>query len=158
MHEYKNTYAYEYYSELGFRIFRLCDTHARCLSKSVLSSIYLKMNNSKAKISKDFIPDNLYFFTSNLDLSSFNNNVRFSAEKISFMNKKNICSFRINKDSINYLKVYDYKWNNIQKILGYYNTINDYMICIYQTTNNIKYFSLKNNKGIYILNSIPYNI
>ena len=158
MNEYRNAFAYEYSGELGFRMYRVNDTHARCLTKSVLSGIYLKTSSNKAKITKDYIPDNLYSFTSDLDLISFSNNVRFSAEKTTFMNNDNAYSFRINKISNNYLKVYDYKENHIIKILGYYNNENDYMQCVYQTEDKIKYFSLQNNKGIFQVGSNSHNI
>ena len=102
--------------ELGFRLYKINDTNARCLTKSFLAGIYLKMNNGKPTIYREYINSNLYSFKADLDLTSYSNSVRFTAEKDNFMNKNNIYSFQINKESsTNYFKLYDYKENNIKR-------------------------------------------
>ena len=155
MNELQESYGYVESGELGFRLYKINDTYARCLTKSVLAGVYLKIKSSKISVNKDFVSSNIYAFTADLDLTSYSNSTRFNAEKVSFMNKNNIYSFTINKEtSANSFKLYDYKENKIKKILGYYNKINDYMIFIYQTENNIKYFALQNNQKIYNIQSI----
>ena len=150
MNEFQETYGYAESGELGFRLYKINDTYARCLTKTTLTGVYLKMKSSKPSIQKDFISAYIYNITADLDLTSYSNSLRFNAEKVNFMNKNNIYSFKINKEtSPNSFKLYDYKENTIKKLLGYYNKTNDYMICIYQTENKIKYFTLKNNQNIY---------
>ena len=134
--------------ELGFRLYKINDTNARCLTKSFLAAIYLKMNNGKPTIYREYINSNLYSFKADLDLTSYSNSVRFKAEKDNFMNKNNIYSFQINKESsTNYFKLYDYKENNIKKLLGYYNKTNENIIFLYQTLTHIKYFTFINNNS-----------
>ena len=150
MTEYQVTYGYAENGELGFRLYKINDTNARCLTKSALPGVYLKMKNGKPSIYREYVSNNIYSFTADMDLTSYSNAVRFTAEKVNFMNKNDIYSFRINKEtSSNFFKLYDYKENNIKNLLGYYNQDNDYMICIYQTDNKIKYFILQNNQNIY---------
>ena len=135
----------------GFKIYKLNDTHARCLSKKVLVDIYLtKRTDNKVYINGEFITDEFHSFTADLDLFNYNNGLRFTAEKTSFMNINNIYAFRINKETVdNYYTAYDYKETNIVKFIGYYDKNNDYILFLYQTGSNIKYFTLKDNEDLY---------
>ena len=147
MNELKQTWSE---NEFDFRIYKVNDTYLRCLTNETLTGICLKTDNRKVIIEKVLVNDNLYSLSADLDLTSYSNNLRFSAKKVDFMNKNNVYYFQIKKEtSNNYLKLYDYKENKIKKILGYYNTINDYIILVYQTQDKIKYFTLQNNEDIY---------
>ena len=116
MNELQATYGIFESGELGFRLYKINDTCARCLTKTVLTSVYLKMKNSKPSVNKDYVSSNIYNNTSDLDLNSYSNNVRFNVEKVNFMNKNNVYSFKINKEtSTNSFKLYDYKENNIKR-------------------------------------------
>jgi hypothetical protein len=159
MNEFQPTYSLDSYGQLGFRMYRINNTHARCLANNTFTAMYLIYNGAgKAAIAKERTSNYVYSMSAEMDLTSFSNNIIFFAKKVNFMNKDNIYSFRINRDSKNYLKIYDYKENSIQKLLGYYNSENDYMICIYQTGDKIKYFSMQNNQVIYNLGSKSANI
>ena len=159
MNEFQLTYSLDSDGQLGFRMYRINNTHARCLANNTFTAMYLIYDGTgKAKIAKERTSNNLYTLNAEMDLTSFSNNIIFFAKKVNFMNKNNVYSFRINRDSKNYLKIYDYKENSIQKLLGYYNSENDYMICIYQTGDKIKYFSMQNNQVIYNLGSKSANI
>ena len=99
-------------SELsGFKIYKLNDTHARCLTKNTLVDIYLtKKSDNKVYINGEFINDEFHSFTADLDLFNYNNGLRFTAKKTTFMNISNIYAFGINKEtSNNYYTAYDYK-------------------------------------------------
>ena len=135
----------------GFKIYKLNDTHARCLSKKNLVDIYLtKRSDNKVYINGEFIIDEFHSFTADLDLFNYNNGLRFTAKKTAFMNINNIYAFRINKETANnYYTAYDYKETNIIKFIGYYDKDNDYILFLYQTASNIKYFTLKNNEDLY---------
>ena len=150
MNEFQVGWAYE---DSGFRIYKVNDTYARCLSKRFLTDITLITKSNKAKVNKIFVTSNLYSFTADLDLFSYSYSLRFTAEKTSFMNSNDIYSFRINKEtSSNYFILYDYKEKKISNILGYYDEANDYIIFLYKTPNSIKYFTLRNNGGIFNIN------
>jgi len=163
--EFRTNYAYD---ESGFRIYKVNDTYARCLNRNFLTGIILKKNNNgKNEITKVFESSNIYKFSADSNLFSYSNKLRFTAEKVNFMNKNDIYYFQINKEtSSNYLMLYDYKESEITKILGYYNVNNDYIILVYQTINQIedistkyiKYFTLKNNNAIYNIGNLFYNI
>ena len=121
-------------------------------------SLNLKSNGVN-KIAKDKTNNNLYDFTANVDLFDYSNNLVFSSINTNFMNNNDIISFRINKEiSSNYFKLYDYNENNIKKILCYYDEENDYILFIYQSPSNIKYFTLKDNRIIYNIDSISDTI
>ena len=127
--EFQTNYAYD---ESGFRIYKVNDTYARCLNRNFLTGIILKKNNNGInKITKVYESSNLYKFSADSNLFSYPNSLRFTAEKVNFMNKNDIYYFQINKEtSSNYLMLYDYKESEITKILGYYNVNNDYIILV----------------------------
>ena len=139
----------------GFKIYKLNDTHARCLSKHNLTDISLiKQNTNEIKINGVYVNDDFHSFKADLDLFSYNQGLRFIVQKTSFMNLNNIYSFRINKENANnYYTAYDYKETDITKIMGYYDVNDDYIILFYQTPRNIKYFTITNSERIYNFNS-----
>ena len=141
---------YYFLENSGFKIYKLNETHARCLMKKAVFDISISKKTTGYKIVKAKTNPNLYAFTANVDLFDYNNNFVFSAINTNFMNNENIISFRINKEtSSNYFKLYNYKENDIRKILCYYKEENDYFLFLYQTPTNIKYFTLKDNHNIY---------
>ena len=143
--------------DLGFRIYKENDTYARCMTSNSLVEIYLSITDSVVKISKSLLPDNLYKLNAEIDLISYNNKLRFSVEKTSFMGKNNIYSFQINFNYYsNYFKLYDYQEKIISKILGYYNQDKNKIICLFQTDNVIKYFIMDFKSDIFELESSLY--
>ena len=131
------------YNDLGFRIFKENETFTRCMTSNALVEIYLKKENSKINANNPKkLPTILYNLDAEIDLIYYNNKFRFSVKKKSFMGKDNVYTFQINHNyDTNYFLLYDYQDTSIKKILGYYNQTVNKIICLYQTNNNIKYFT-----------------
>ena len=148
MYEYFIQYMNE---DLGFKIFRENSTFARCLTANYLIEIYLTITDSHIEIKENnFLPEVLQFFDAEIELFHYNNKFRFLAKKKIFMAKKNIYSFQLNQNYYsNYFILYNYQEKIINKILGYYNEVNNKIIFIYQTDNGIKYFIIDNKIDIY---------
>ena len=55
--------------------------------------------------------------------------------------------------------LYDYHENNIKKMIGYYNQVENKIICLYQTSNNLKYFAFDYKRKIFTFDyhSSDYN-
>ena len=156
----KESQIYHFIGNSGFKIYKLNKTQARCLMKNAVFDISLSLkSNGVNKIAKDETNPNLYDFNVNVDLFDYSNNLVFSTINTNFMNNNDIISFTINKEiSNNYFKLYNYKENNIKKILCYYDEENYYILFIYQSPSNIKYFTLKDNRIIYNIDSISDTI
>ena len=88
-------------------------------------------------------------FQSKNDLYFYNNKFLFSSTGTSryvFIKKEN---------SVNYFKFKDHS-NNITKMIGFYNEINDSLLSIYEYNNNkVSYFILENITVLYELKSNP---
>ena len=133
---------------LGFRLHKINSTHARCVMKKVVYDLFLRIKVDLTFEKKSFKPLNLNNkFDTNLDLFYYNNKLLFTSEKIS-----NKYYFGIyNESSINYLKIFDFRENNIISIRGYYDETNtkNNILCVYKTPTNIKYFTLTNQGAIF---------
>ena len=134
----------------GFRIYKIDDYNAICLSKKTVRDIHLEYVEGILTIISIESSKNLSTISSSPDLFDYNNNFVFYAED------KNPYYFRLNKkSSANYFMLYDYYEKNglstIKKLIGYYDEINDYILVVFQNnqTNYIKYFTLQNNANIY---------
>ena len=139
----------------GFRIYRLNNNKARCVMKKQIKDISLKNESGKIKIKENDVKSNIKEPTANLDLFDYNNGLVFFAEKINFSNINEIYYLRINNETSKiYFKLFNYKENNIIKILGYYNKTNENIIFLYQTLTHIKYFSFINNPYIQSINKM----
>ena len=138
---------------LGFRIYKENSTYARVATGASLTEIYL---DSDQKIQITSFSTSSYNLSADIDLISYSNTFQFtfSAEKNSFMGKKDIYRFQINQKFYkNYFKVYNYQENVVKKILGYSSEDDNKIIFIYQTGTGIKYFTLDNIIDIYALES-----
>ena len=147
-------------NDLGFRIFKENDTYSRCMTSNSLVEIYLTTTDSITKISKTYLPNILYKFDADMDLFSYNNKFRFSAKKTAFMGIDNIFYFQINFNYYpNYFMLYNYQEKNIKKLLGYYNQEGNKIFCLYQTSNNLKYFVFDYKRQIFTFDyySSDYN-
>ena len=140
--------------DLGLRIYKENDTYARCMTSNALVEIHLITTDSITKINKSNLPTILYSFNADIDLISYNNKFRFTAKKTTFMKKENIYCFQINLNYYtNYFKLYNYKENNIKKIFGYFNQDSNKILLLFQTNNNIKYFTFNYIRAIFIFDS-----
>ena len=145
--------------ELGFRMYRINDTFARCMTgiSLVELSLYKEVDidgESIIKYEKTSLPSIFESFNADVDLTSYNNKFIFTAGKTSFMKNDNTYFFQINQnDYSNYFKLYNYKDDNVFRILGYYNEAVDKIIFLYQTDNSIKYFIIDNIIDIYTFGS-----
>ena len=122
--------------------------------KKQIKDVSLTENGNKIVISSSE-PKYINKLSANLDLFDYNNGLVFYPEKINYTDINQIYYFRINNDSSKlYFKLFNYKENNIKKILGYYNKSSENVIFLYQTLTDIKYFvfSNKQNKNIYDIN------
>ena len=138
---------------LGFRIYKENSTYARVATGASLTEIYL---DADQKIQITSFSTSSYNLSADIDLISYSNTFQFtfSAEKNSFMGKKDIYRFQINQKFYkNYFKVYNYQENVVKKILGYSSEDDNKIIFIYQTGTGIKYFTLDNIIDIYALES-----
>ena len=144
-------------NELGLRIYKENDTYARCMTSNSLVEIHLSKTDSVTKISKSNLPTILYSFNAEIDLISYNNKFRFTAKKTTFMKKENIYCFQINLNYYpNYFKLYNYKENNIKKILGYFNQDSNKILYLFQTSDNIKYLTINYMSAVFSMDTSMY--
>ena len=134
---------------LGFKLYKLNNTHARCVMRKAVYDLYLIIYNDLTfkKISSQ--PLNQSRIDSELNLLYYNNKFLFTSKKIS-----NKYYFGINYEySINYFKLFDYRETSILSIRGYYDEtkIKNNTLFVYKTPNNIKYFTLTNQDDIFDL-------
>jgi len=133
----------------GFKLFKMNDTYVRVFTKKSISIIYL---SSSIQIS--YFKGDIYSINSKPDLFEYNNGFIFFIGVGNFSNHNNICYFKIVKESSkNYYQIYDYREENIIKLLCYYDQSKDYIICLYQTLNDIKYFTMYNSARLYEIKS-----
>jgi len=130
----------------GFKLRKINDTYVRGVTKKAIVQIYLE----KSKMQITNYNGGIYDIKSNPDLFDYNNGFIFFIGTTNFSNHKNIYYFKIAKETYkNYYEIYDYKDENIQKLLCYYGKSKDYIICLYQYLNDIKYFIMYNTKKLY---------
>ena len=135
------------------KIVKINETYILAIFKKNSYYLFLVEDNNeillyRSKYSKNNI------FSGNEDLFDYNNGLFFSSEKTSFSNKNDIYCFKIDKGSSNnYFKLYDYRENYIIKIIGYYEKLKDFIILFYQTSTNIKYFTMFNSQKIFELST-----
>ena len=138
----------------GFKIYKLNDYKARCVMKKQIKDASLKQDGNKILIDGSETKSTIKEPSADLDLFDYNNGLVFYAEKINYTDINQIYYFRINNETSKiYFKLFNYKENNIQKLLGYYNKTSEYVILLYQSLDYIKYFVFCNNQNIYNLNS-----
>jgi hypothetical protein len=133
----------------GFKLFKMNDTYVRILTKKSIVNVCLS-----SSIQANSFKGDIYNINSTPDLFDYNNGFIFFISVINFLNHKNIYYFKIAKEpSKNYYQIYDYKEENINKLLCYYDKSKDYIICLYQTLNDIKYFTMYNSAKLYQIKS-----
>jgi len=134
----------------GFKLFKVNDTYGRIFTKKSIVDIYLE----NGLILTSYLKDDIYNINSSPDLFHYNYGFIFFIGVSNFRNYENIYYFKIAKEtSKNYYQIYDYKEENINKILCYYDKSKDYIIYFYQSLNDIKYFMMYNSKKLYEINS-----
>ena len=147
------------YRYLGFRIYKINDNYARCLTGNSLSEIYLENGETLSLIKQTDFSSSSYNLKADIDLISYNKEFTFSAQKSSYMGKKDVYSLQINqKNYPNYFKFFDYEENIIYKVQGYYDETKSQILCLYQTDNKIKYFIIDNMVSIVELGSFSHYI
>jgi hypothetical protein len=133
----------------GFKILKMNDTYVRVFHKKIITDICLSSSIKATSLKVD-----KYNINSKPDLFDYNYGFIFFVGVSNFSNHKNISFFKIVKEtSKNYYQIYDYKEENINKLLCYYDQSKDFIICLYQTLNDIKYFTMYNSAKLYEIKS-----
>ena len=133
----------------GFKLFKMNDTYVRIMTKKSIVNICLS-----SSISTSYFKTDIYNINAKPDLFEYNDGFIFFIGVGNFSNHKNIYYFKIAKESSkNFYQIYDYKEENINKLLCYYDKSKDYIICLYQTLNDIKYFTIYDSTKLYQIKS-----
>ena len=139
---------------LGFKLYKINNTYARCVMKKAVYDIYLNLkieDGVQILDPKYHKPKNLNNFNANMDLFDYNNNLLFSSEKVNAVNAIDIYNFGIYfVNSANYFKLFDYRENNIKNILGYFDETKSQnnILFVYKNQTYIKYFTLTKQNPI----------
>ena len=146
---------YQVSSVSGFRLFRIDSFNIRILTRKAVYDLSLQDYYGTINIIKTKANSNLNAYSATRDLFDYNNNFIISSEAYTknYMGNKKFYYFTINKStSGNYYKIYLYSEKSVSKVLCYYDEIDDIFIVIFQGT-TIKYFTLKNHKNLFEIDS-----
>ena len=128
----------------GFKLYKENGTHIKGLMKKYEFYLYFQDNKLTTGYGNPL--------EGNMDLFDANNGFIFFSSNTSFLNYNNIYYFTISKGNTkNHYKIFDYKEKNIKKILCYYEQSKDNIIFLYQTLNDIKFFTIYNSKKLYVI-------
>ena len=126
----------------GIRLYKENSTYIKGLLKKYEFYLYFQENKLTCYYGNPI--------EANMDLFDANNGFIFFSANTSFLNYKNIYYFTISKGTTkNYYQIFDYKEKKIKNLLCYYKLTNDSIICLYQTLNNIKFFTIYNSKKLF---------
>ena len=153
--------------EISFKLYRIDPYTTRYFSYSQMYNLNLEKNGENFIIRKTNIISNISSYNGYFELVDYNNNFIFTSNSGSAMkgnDKKGLFNIYIKTEfSPNFYKIYDFSTSDsnlgLTKILGYYNNKNKYVICIYKSFDEIKYFQINSDKVFNIkTNSFIYKI
>ena len=126
---------YKIYSsniETDINVIKIDSNNLRCISKKYIVDVYIKYENGEIIIFKNAQS----LKSNNYGLYSYNNGFIFASSS---------SILKIYKYSYSHYYQFSKSSNIINKILGIYNQINNYLLLYYQSDTSINYISLKNS-------------
>ena len=151
---------YESSGEIGFRLYKLDKYYLRLVLRKKIYDLYF---NSNFQIKKIAANANLTNYESFPHIFSYSNNYVISLRTHTFYSNYSNNTlidpgfyFKINTLSSNYYLIYVNNYEGQIKLYNYYNDTSDYLICLYQSAEHIKYIIFKNNKEMFNIDSIFY--
>ena len=149
---------YQSSGEIGFKLYKLDKYYLRLVLRKKIYDLYF---DSSFGLNKREANKNLTNFESFFYLFSYSNNFVLSIRTSSFYYNNNLVYpgiyFKINTLSSNYYLIYLNNDEGQKKLYNYYNDTLDYLICLYQSDNNIKYFIFQNNIEMFNIDASSYS-
>ena len=141
---------------LGFRLQKKNSTFIKYIVSCNSYEIYLNNENSKYQIILIIDTESgLYLFTCMYDLFYYYNNHMFSSRAVNVNNVDNFYLYTKKDTSENVIRYTEQTKRHMEKVMGYYDEINDKYIFYYQFSKTIAYITIENMDYLFYFKCQP---
>ena len=151
----KFTSLYSSKGEIGFRLYKLDKYYLRLVLRKAMYDLYL---DSSFNIKKSTVSFSSY--ESFAKLLAYSHNFLFTLRTSNFYfnstESKQGTYLKINTFSSSHYLIYLSEHEGQKKLYNYYDENSDFLICLYQSNDYIRYISFKNTKEMYNIDEISY--
>ena len=141
---------------LGFRLQKKNSTFIKYIVSCNSYEIYLNKENSKYQIILIINTESgLYLFTCMYDLFYYYNNHMFSARAVNVNNVDSFYLYTKKDTSENVIRYTEQTKRHMEKVMGYYDEINDKYIFYYQFSTTIAYITIENMDYLFYFKCQP---
>jgi len=137
---------YGFTKDSGFKINKIDSFNIRCVTRKIVKDVFI-INHLSNIIVRTLISNTT--FLANKDLFDYDNNFIFSSGK---KNEENYITINKYDDEKRFYKIFDFLEENIIKLFGFYDKINDYIMVVCQYSYYINYYIIKSYNNICHLN------